>query len=68
MDTAPSDLDDTPRPPPAGWLEVLERSEADLAAGRTVPGEVVIERLRRTIAEMEAEQHAAGPAEVAPDR
>ena len=60
--------DDAPRPPPAGWLEALERSEADLAAGRVVPGEVVMERLRRTIAEMEAEQHATGPAEAAPGR
>lgn len=47
--------DDAPRPMPPGWLEALERSDADLAAGRTVPGEVVMERLRRTIAEIEAD-------------
>lgn len=61
-------LDDTLRPPPAEWLEALARSEADLAAGRVVPGEVVMERLRQTIAEMEAEQRRAGPTEVAPGR
>lgn len=51
MDTAPSDLDDTPRPPPAGWLEALERSEADLAAGRTVPWAEIRARLLATLAE-----------------
>lgn len=56
MDDALDDLDDTPRPPPAGWLEALERSEADLAAGRTVPWLEVRARLLATLAEMEAEQ------------
>ena len=61
--------DDAPHPVPAGWLEALERSEADLAAGRTVPGEVVMERLRQTIAEMEANaERAAGASEAAPQR
>lgn len=41
---------------PAGWIEALARSEADLAAGRLVSGEVVMERLHRTIAEMEVEE------------
>ena len=48
--------DDAPRPPPAGWLEALERSEADLAAGRTVPWQEVRTRLLATLDEMEAEQ------------
>lgn len=64
--------DDAPRPSPPGWLEALERSEADLEAGRTVPGEVVTERLRRTIAEMEADAEraagAVGPGEAVPRR
>ena len=51
------DHDDTaPRPAPAGWLEVLERSEADLAAGRTVPLEPVLARMRESIKRMEARQ------------
>ncbi|MGA9865873.1 MAG: hypothetical protein WBQ75_05455 [Acetobacteraceae bacterium] len=39
--------------PPREWLEALARGEADLAAGRTVPGEPIMKRLRQTIAEME---------------
>lgn len=45
-----------PRPPPAGWLEALDRSEADLAAGRTVSWQEVRARLLATLDEMEAEQ------------
>jgi len=48
--------DDAPRPSPPGWLEALERSEADLAAGRTVAWSEVRARLLATLAEMEAEQ------------
>jgi len=52
---------DTPRPAPAGWLEALERSEADVvAAGRTVPLEPVLERLRDSIKRMEARRAARG--------
>ena len=51
------DHDDTaPRPAPAGWLETLERSEADLAAGHTVPLEPVLARMRESIKRMEARQ------------
>ena len=51
-------MDRTPDPaaPPPELIEALEESEADLAAGRVVPGEVVRARLRETIAEMEAEE------------
>ncbi len=52
------DQDDTPRTPPAHWLEALERSEADVAAGRTVPLEPVLARLRESIERMEARQAA----------
>jgi hypothetical protein len=48
--------DDAPRPVPAGWLEALERSEADVAAGRTVTWQEARARLLATLAEMEAEQ------------
>lgn len=34
------------RPIPAGWLETIERGEADLAAGRTVPASIVLAELR----------------------
>ena len=48
--------DTTPRPAPAGWLENLERSEADLEAGRTVLLEPVLARMRESIKRLEARQ------------
>jgi hypothetical protein len=54
--------DSPPRPPaPTGWLEILEESEAELAAGLTVPGEVVRQMLRDSLARLEAKQDAAPP-------
>lgn len=48
-------MDDTPhRDAPAEWLKVLAESEADLAAGRIVPGEVVLQDLRDSLARLEA--------------
>jgi hypothetical protein len=44
---------------PTGWLEALAESEAEPAAGQTVPGEVVRQRLLDSIARIEAEQAAA---------
>jgi hypothetical protein len=44
---------------PTGWLEALAESEAELAAGETVPGEVVRQRLLDSIARIEARQAAA---------
>ena len=38
------DPDDTPVP--AGWIESLTRSKADIAAGRSVPLMPVLDRLR----------------------
>ncbi|HXA24061.1 MAG TPA: hypothetical protein VNW90_17380 [Acetobacteraceae bacterium] len=35
---------------PTGWLEALAESEAERAAGQTVPGEVVRQRLLGSIA------------------
>lgn len=52
MDNAPH-----PNPVPAGWLEALAESEAQLAAGETVPGATVRQGLRDSIARL-----AAGPA------
>jgi hypothetical protein len=37
---------------PSGWIEALERSEAELAAGLTVPGEAVRQRQRDSIARL----------------
>ena len=54
--------DNSPFPAaPAGWLEILEESEAELAAGLTVPGEVVRQMLRDSLARLEVKQDAAPP-------
>jgi hypothetical protein len=44
-----------PLPAPSGWLEALERAEADLAAGRVYDGAAVRQRLRDSIKRMQAE-------------
>ena len=53
-------MDDTPTRAiaPAGWLEVLAESEADLAAGRIVSGDEVMRDLHDGLARLEAK--AAG--------
>jgi hypothetical protein len=48
----PADDDETP----GGWLESLERSEAQLARGDTVPLEPVLDLMRASIARMEAKR------------
>jgi hypothetical protein len=49
-------MDDHPTPviAPAGWLDILAESEADLAAGRIVSGEEVMRDLRDSLARLEA--------------
>lgn len=47
-------MDTTPRRAPAALHEALDRSLADAAAGRTVDGQVVRQRLRDSIQRMEA--------------
>ena len=56
-------MDDNPThtAAPAGWLKILEESEAELAAGLTVPGEVVRQMLRDSLARLEARQDIAPP-------
>ncbi len=49
------DYDNT-QPPPAVWGEALERSRADLAAGRTVSLASFLARLDERIAKAEARQ------------
>jgi len=41
---------------PAGWAESLDRSEAQLARGETLPIEPTLDRLRATIARMETKR------------
>lgn len=47
------------RNPPSGWLESLERSEAQLARGETVPLEPVLDLMRASIARMDAKRDGA---------
>jgi predicted transcriptional regulator len=49
-------MDDAPKKAPAGWLEALAESEADLAAGRTVPLEKVLHDLDESIRRLETKQ------------
>lgn len=47
-------MDDNLPTAPADWLEALAESDADLAAGRIVPGEVVLRDLKDSLARLEA--------------
>jgi hypothetical protein len=53
-------MDDIPRPvlPPTDWLEALAESEADLAAGHIVSGEVVMRELHENLARVETKKAA----------
>jgi len=55
-------MDDNPTsaPVPAGWLEALAESEAQLAAGQIVSGEEVMRELDECSARLEAKR-TAGP-------
>ena len=44
------------RPVPAGWLDAIAESEAELAAGLTLPGDDVMRELYESIARLEAWQ------------
>jgi hypothetical protein len=54
-------MNDTPHAagPPPDWLEVLAESDADLAAGRIVPGDVVMRDFRDGLARLEEQAAAA---------
>ena len=41
---------------PLGWLQALDESDDDLAAGRTVPGQMVRQGLLDSIARIDAKQ------------
>ena len=49
---------ETPKHAPDGWLESLERSEAQLAAGEIVSGDNVMRELHASVARMEAKRAA----------
>jgi hypothetical protein len=49
---------DTGQAAPQEWIDALAR--ADVAAGRTVPGDGIMRRLRQTLAEMEAREATHG--------
>jgi hypothetical protein len=53
---------------PAGWIEALERSEAELAAGMTVPMEPVIRHMRECISRMDARRVLTVESGIAPER
>jgi hypothetical protein len=46
----------TDHTPPTWVTESLDRSEAQIAAGQTVPLELVLDRLRASIARMRAQE------------
>ncbi len=52
------------QPPPADWVEALERSRADLAAGRTVSLDAFLARIDSRIAEAEARPVAKAKAAI----
>jgi len=55
-------MDATVDKTPPGWLvESLERSEAQIAGGQTVPLEPVLDRLRASIVRMQGKQPNAEP-------
>jgi len=66
----PLSMDDTPTPAiaPAGWLEALAESEAQLAAGQIVDGEDVMRELDECIAELEAKRSTKRHRRAAPHR
>lgn len=45
---------ETNHTPPVSWLDDIAESEAQVAAGQVVPLEPVLERIRGSIARMEA--------------
>jgi hypothetical protein len=51
---------DTGQTAPQEWIDALARADADVAAGRTVPGDGIMRRLRQTLAEMEAREATPG--------
>ena len=53
---------------PAGWLEALARSEAQLAAGEIVTGDDIMRELHESVARLEAKRAAERHRGTAPVR
>jgi hypothetical protein len=53
---------------PAGWLDAIAESEAELAARQTVPGDEVMRALYESIARLEVRQTGTRTAGGAPGR
>jgi len=47
-------MEGNPTLPPSGWLEALAQSDAEVAAGLTIPAQVVHQGLRDSIARLAA--------------
>ena len=47
-------MDDGTLPIPEGWLEEIEAADAEFDPNDVIPGEVVLEELRRSAEELEA--------------
>jgi len=61
-------MDDPTNRPLAKWLDDIAESEAELTAGETVPAELVLRRLRESIAELEAKLAGDQPRAATPRR
>jgi hypothetical protein len=62
------DGDPTHAPAPDGWLKILEESQAELAAGLSVPGDAVRQKLRDSLARLEAARDTVAPRRAGPCR
>jgi hypothetical protein len=56
--------ENTSRPVPLGWLEAMDESDAELAAGLTAPLQPLLDALRQAAEQLDAEP--SGPPEHAP--
>jgi len=57
-------MDAIPEKRPHGWLQILEESEAEIAAGLTVSGDEVMRGLRESLARLEENGRATRPSAV----
>ena len=58
-------MNDTPHHAivPAAWLEAIAEGEADLAAGRIVPGDEIMRELRESLARLDSVADEPAPSE-----
>jgi hypothetical protein len=59
-------MTDPTRPSVADWVAALDRSDAQLAAGETVPLAPFMQRLRQSIEHLEAKQQTSRRRSAAP--